>query len=173
MKALLASGVKVEGLEAGSNEAGPSKPKKVVYGRRKPAKKGGAETPESVKEPEPAPVQAPAPEEAKPASPAPAAAAAEDDWDKSDEEKVDDLVQGVKDVAIEDSGDDWDKSSGDEAAPPTKQDAVKSAHPPKAPGMILLADNIPVHGMPTLIIMTFQPPMVPLQQRRSLRPRPS
>jgi translation initiation factor 5B len=126
-KAFLASGAKVEGLGlAGDSD----KPKKVVYGnKKKPVKKAPTAT-----EPPKAEVAPETPiEEAKPASPAPLITAQEeDDWDKEDEDKVDDLVKGVEGVAI-DSGDDWDKSEDEGPQKPITVSAPK-ATVDKAPG---------------------------------------
>ena len=113
-QALLASGVKVEGLEAGSSA--PSK--KISYGNRKRDNKKGAGAAPSSKDASPAPEspqvseRALEPETASPVveakAPEPAAKDEQkDDWEASSEDEP---------VKAADVKDDWDASSEDEAA---------------------------------------------------------
>ncbi len=126
-KALLASGVKVEGLAADSDKS-----KKVVYGnKKKQVKKAPVAADSSKSEAAPTTASAAAVQEAKVSTPV-SNAEEVDDWDKEDEDKVDDLVKGVEGVAIE-SGDDWDKSSSEDEAPPTPKATPAPAKVNQAP----------------------------------------
>lgn len=105
-QALLASGVQIEGLQAGANAA-PSA-KKVVYGNRK--KKGPGVTVSTSAQASPAPISRPLSPEATPEpSPAPTPAA-----------KIDKLP------ASEDVKSDWDASSDDEAKAPVDTEVKDS-----------------------------------------------
>lgn len=116
-KALLQSGVQIEGLQQATGNGAPSK--KVVYGNRKkkgPAAKGTA------KEASPAPVSRPGTPDSTatppPETPKEGSVAddeVKDDWDASseDESKAAPKAEGIKDS--------WDASSDDEDS---------KAHPP-------------------------------------------
>ncbi|KAG9092561.1 hypothetical protein FS749_015618 [Ceratobasidium sp. UAMH 11750] len=120
-QALLQSGVKVEGLQAG--EAGASAPKKVVYGNKK--KKPGQNQKDtstvagSERAPSPPPEPAPAPAPANDVK---------DDWDASSTDEapspaVKPAASGVKD--------DWDATSEEEEEAPRAKPAAKPQEPPK------------------------------------------
>lgn len=102
LQALLASGVKVEGLQSG---AGAAKPKKVVYSNKK---KGPAAKKQEAADPKVDEVaeKLEKVEIKKDES--------EDDWDKSEE----DVPPPPPAAAAAGSDDDWDKSSEDEEEKP-------------------------------------------------------
>ncbi|KAK7471227.1 eukaryotic translation initiation factor 5B [Stygiomarasmius scandens] len=105
-KALLASGVQIEGLQGTAPV-----PKKPVYGNRKkkgPVGKDASPAPESrPRTPEPAqPTKEKTPELEPPAN-----GAAKDDWDDSSE------GEGAKPAADDEVKDSWDASSDEEEAP--------------------------------------------------------
>lgn len=122
-KALIASGVQIEGLQQ-QQTGGP--PKKVVYGnRKKNVKKEVTESRPRTPEPEPEP-ELPK-EQAK--EDVNGKGAAKDDWDASSEEENEDTkkLEGVKD--------DWDASSEEETEKSVAVEQTKAQTPsiPKAP----------------------------------------
>ncbi|KAG9219474.1 hypothetical protein CCMSSC00406_0005368 [Pleurotus cornucopiae] len=135
-KALLQSGVQIEGLQQATSNGAPSK--KVVYGNRK---KKGPTAKETIKEASPAPASRPETPDSTatppPQTPKEGSVAddeVKDDWDASseDESKAARKAEGIKDS--------WDASSDDEdsKAPPPPPVAeikpkVKEAAQTKAP----------------------------------------
>ncbi|QRV72399.1 Elongation factor Tu GTP binding domain [Ceratobasidium sp. AG-Ba] len=110
-QALLASGVKIEGLQSGE---GPSAPKKVVYGNRKKKPGQNQKDTSTVAGSERAP--SPPPVEPAPASPSPAGV--KDDWDASSADEAP-APASVPEVKATTPGvkDDWDATSEEEETP--------------------------------------------------------
>ena len=140
-KALLASGVQIEGLQQQAN--GGERPRKVVYGRKKKVGGGAKENPSTLDDKSSAPVtsavQSPVSktESLPPPSPSPAPTDdVKDDWDaESDPDQV------SPSVPAEDVKSDWDASSDDESnkLEPVKvpqTPAPKVAEKPLSKGML-------------------------------------
>ncbi|KAB5593240.1 Translation initiation factor 5B [Ceratobasidium theobromae] len=126
-QALLQSGVKIEGLQAGSGAS-----KKVVYGgrKKKPAPtKDSSTVASSERAPSPPPESIPASPSVAPVS------TSKDDWDASSEEEP--PVVETKPATAPGVKDDWDASSEEEKAPvqppPKVEEPAKRAPTQPAP----------------------------------------
>ena len=151
-QAMLASGMKVAGLQAGSSDK-----KKAGSDKKKPAKAATKKMRE-VEQDENFESSAPPPMEVEEAAISPKATvnAVDDDWDKSEDEAaaVEGIVAGVDRLSME--GDAWDKSEDERpsASPEINPSSAKSVAPVSASGK---TDTLQLDRKPVIKKVTENP----------------